>query len=216
MWSLYVEAMGNLTDETSYLIDYKRILYYKALVECSKTDYMSELHYAQYIEIMNHLSKRLEDPSKISPIVNTFEQAVQKFPTSVKLWTMYTTFYMQRVELPKASSVVERAVSRLGTAVLPLWEKYLIFTRAHPGAKYSSAFKKSAEKIMRFQLPEYNRLKAKLVELYAMKDGIAQARQVYKQILSFDTNCYEVHEKMLESEQNQVSTIFLPLFSFKF
>lgn len=214
MWSYYVDAMCKLNDDTTYLIDYKRFLYFEALKECSKTDYMSELHYAQYLEILYHLSKRLEDQLKISPILKTFDQAVGKYPKSTKLWMMYTTFYIQRSELSKVNSVLERAVPLLGIAAIPLWEKYLNFTLSHRSPKYSAAFKKSSNKIMAFQQPEYNKLKATLVELHAKKDDIAQARQVYKQIVSFNTNCVEVHEKMLDLEQTQVNTIFLGLFRF--
>lgn len=215
IWSHFIDAMCKLNDDTSCLVDYKRTLYFETLKECSKTDLMSEQHFAQYLEILYQLSKRLADQSKIYPIVKVFEQAVTKYPKSAQLWMMYITFYIQRSELAKATSVLDRAVPSLGVAVIPLWEKYLNFTLSVRSPKFSAAFKKSSDKIMRFQQPEYNKLKAILVELHAKKDDINQARQVYKQIISFSTNCYEVHERMLDLEQNQVNIHSRFFFSFK-
>lgn len=200
MWTYYIDAMIELNRDGSRQAQFRRSLLGRAFKAAAETGHMSEEHYQKYIEL---LFSDL-DANK-AELIKVFEQAVVKYETSLRLWSMYFTYYLHRNDYENVRAVFRRAKKILGRKSIPLWRKYLTYLRMLPTGEQIAEFNRCMNEIVPLQHTEYNELKALIVTMHYKIATIARARKIYKAFIDSTPNCYEVHAAMADLEAKCVS-----------
>lgn len=200
MWTYYVDAMIELNRDGGRQAQFRRSLLGRAFKAATETGHMSEDHYQKYIEL---LFSDL-DANK-AELIKVFEQAVAKYETSLRLWSMYLTYYLHRNDYENVRAVFRRAKKILGRKSIPLWRKYLTYLRVQPANEQVAEFNRCMNEIVALQHAEYNELKAHIVTMHYKIGTIARARRIYKAFVDGMPNCYEVHAAMADLEAKCVS-----------
>lgn len=202
MWKYYIDAMLDLNKDTSWQPNLKRFVLGKAMKKASETNHMSEEHYLKYLEIL------FNDKVSDIEIMSVFKKATSKYQLSLKLWTMYMNYYLQRNDFDNVRFVFRKAKKHLGKDSVSLWHKYLLFLRLDLNSERNAEFNRCINELATITYPEFSHIKATVIEMHAITMNIQRARKIYRVFIQSESNCYEVYEMMSKIEANQVNDHF--------
>lgn len=187
--------MIKLNKNGSSQAQFKRTLLGRAFKAASEADHMSEEHYQKYIELLFS-----EPDTNKTELIRIFEEAVTRYEASLRLWSMYFTYYLHRNDYENVRAVFRRGKKILGRRSIPLWRKYLTYLRMLPTGEQIAEFNRCMNEIVPLQHSDYNDLKALIVTMHYKIGTIGRARRIYKAFIDSMPNCYEVHAAMAELE----------------
>lgn len=205
MWNYYINAMLELNSDLSTQAATKRFALKRAFEEASKHEKMSEDHYIQYIQMLYTQSK--DDPN----INNVFEMATKAYNKSLQIWTLCMRYHLQKNDFKQIQAVFSKALFFLRDDCADLWQLYMIYLKSCRNTQAHAEFERRMSQLSGRSHPNFNVLKAQMLELLAATVSMKRARKTYELFIKDYPECYEVHEMMAELEAMQVIPIFFYL-----
>lgn len=198
MWNYYINAMLELNNDLSTQSALKRYALGRAFQAANESNHMSEDHYLQYIELLHANNPKDEN------IVRVFQKATSIYKNSLKIWLQCMRYYIQDNNTQKVQETFKTAKFQLGPKGADLWQLYMMFLKANQNPSSSAEFERLIQELAWQLNPEFNELKAYLLELVAVSSSMKRARKVYELFTRNMPGCYEVHEMMADLEAKQV------------
>lgn len=85
-----------------------------------------------------------------------------------------------------------------------IWEIYLLYLRTLGTEEAAKEYDSLIHELARQHHPQFNVIKANILELQAVMVSIKRARKTYRLFIKNYSNCLEVHERMADLESKQV------------
>lgn len=200
MWTYYLNAMLELNNDLSTLAECKRSNLGRAFMAANESNKMSENHYLQYIELLHSNNPNDEN------IIRVFRKAVTLYPKSIKIWLQYMHLYIFADNMAKVRETFKAARLQMGTkGAADLWKMYLVFLKSKWHASTNTEFDRLIQEIASHPYPEFDNLKAFILESVAVTSNIKRARKYYDLFVRHKANCYEIHTMMADLEAKQVN-----------
>lgn len=108
-------------------------------------------------------------------------------------------------EFKRAQQVFKNIQKNLGPDGAEIWELYLLYLQACTENEHITQYRCVVNKLARQHHPQFNKTKAKVLEMQATMGGIEQARKTYSLFITLQLRCPEVRRKMAELESKQVT-----------
>lgn len=172
----------------------------KAFIGAYESSHMIELHYIKYIE---HLFKTKSAEKTIDEV---FQKATNTHGQSVHLWLMYMRFYILKSNFDKVRAVFRSAKEVLGDAAShDCWRLYLLFIKSYGGTDGDTEFKQFCLDLSQQQSPEFNRLKAHVLEILATTTGMKSVEEVFKMFTKTNLVSDELNKMMTDLSSRKVN-----------
>lgn len=113
-------------------------------------------------------------------------------------------FYIQRNDPDKVKNIFLSARNNLGSNGSEIWLIYIIYVKTSPPDPQNKEFGNLVTELSQITYPQFNVLKAKILELVATTQSIKHARKAYQMFIRNYAGCLEVHETMADLESKQV------------
>lgn len=200
MWTYYLDAIIELNKDSSYLPAFKRYTLTRAFESAKNSDYMTEQHYLQYIELLYSNNPKDE---KIEEIL---QKATQIYSNSENIWLLYVRYCIQQNDFKKIKEVFAAVKARLGAKGADIWQFYLLYLKSCRNPEANAELERFITDVACQLYPNFNHLKAHILEIISTTMGMKRARKTYDLFIKHYPNCYEVHEMMADIEAKQVKS----------
>lgn len=202
MWTYYIDAMLELNNDLSTQAACKRSVLGRAFLAANESNQMSENHYLQYIELL-HANNPKDDN-----IIRVFRKAVSLYRNSPKIWLQFMRFHIQADDIDKVRETFKAARLQMGSKSADLWQMYMIYLKSIQNPSVHTELERLIQEVACQPYPEFNNLKAFIIEMIAVTSNIKRARKCYDLFIRHFATCYEVHAMMADVEAKQVRICF--------
>lgn len=202
MWTLYLNAMIELNNDTTTFQSLKRSVLGCAFKAAYDAKQIGEVHCIQYINYM-YTTGATDDV-----ILNILEVVLTIHPTSTMLWESHLKFYIQCNNNQKVEEIFKTARTALGDESYPIWTLYMknLFTlkSTHRSSKINEFFLQ----VVKEPSNNFRPIKIDSIEYTAALFGINEARQFFNFAINNGFPCLEMYNKMADIEELQVYHYF--------
>ncbi|XP_012267956.2 U3 small nucleolar RNA-associated protein 6 homolog [Athalia rosae] len=196
MWSLYIDCILEINQDTGSLPNYKRKLLRNALTQAHQAGKLREKYYLQWIGM---LSNNKKDDNSQKRLYEVLCWATDALPKSVDLWQARLRYHLAAGQEENATDAFTKAIELLGDKALPLWRMRLLHVQTKSPEKTEQVFQaalKEGPTIAKDIKPTY-------IEWLVLSKNIQAARKVYDNLCLQPPICLELHKKMAAIELMQ-------------
>lgn len=198
MWNYYINAMLDLNSDLSTQSSLKRFSLRRAFEGANQTNYMSEDHYLQYIELL------YSNNTKDDNIEKVLHKATKVYENSPRIWLLCMRYFIQENSFEKVQEIFKVAKRVLGARGAELWQLYVMYLKSCCISVEHTEFDRFIVELSRQRFDSFNILKAHMLEMLAATTTMKRVRKTYGLFIKRYSLCYEVHEMMAELEAKQV------------
>lgn len=201
MYSLFIDCMLEINQDSDTLPNFKRKLLKNALVQGCQAKKLKEKYYLSWISMLD-ADQPNQEPAQ-SKLYEVLCLATEALPESESLWFARLDYLLKNDQEDLANEVFNKAVNILRDNSLRLWQLQLLNLQTkHPGnlENFFQEALKSAPAVSNYIKPIY-------IEWIVLTKDINVAREVYNKICINPPLCLELHKKMaaLELVQPEIS-----------
>ncbi|XP_063228189.1 U3 small nucleolar RNA-associated protein 6 homolog [Bacillus rossius redtenbacheri] len=193
MWSLYIDTLLEINEDTTHLPVFKKKLLREAFQGAHAAGKLAQKYYKLWAEM-------LQSTNKVHKLDSVLRVATERFPQSPELWLLRLRFHIALRDEVSVNRVFRDAVVGVGgraEAALPLWRTLLLYYQDRKERpKVETVFKEGLA-----QPPAVSRaLKPLYLEWAVLTKGIIAGRKTYKSICMQPPFSLELHLKMVSFE----------------
>lgn len=203
MWSLFIDCMLEINQESDSLPNFKRKLLKNALIQGCQAKKLKEKYYLNWISMLD-ADQPNQDLAQ-SKLYEVLCWATEALPESENLWFARLDYLLKNDQEDLAVETFNKAVSILQDNSLRLWQLQLL----HLQAKHSGNLENFFQEALNSAPAVSNYIKPIYIEWIVLTKDINSARKVYDKICIQPPLCLELHKKMatLELIQPEISLL---------
>ncbi|XP_011495959.1 PREDICTED: U3 small nucleolar RNA-associated protein 6 homolog isoform X2 [Ceratosolen solmsi marchali] len=195
MWSLFIDCMLEINQETDTLPNFKRKLLKNVLLQCHQAKKLKEKYYLNWIDMLN-FDKNNQNSNTQGKLFEILNWATEALPESESLWHAQLHYLLSTNQEELATEIFNKAIDILGKNSLPLFRLKLL----HIQAKNPENLEKFFQDALKSEPIISNYIKPIYIEWIVLTKDIHIARRIYDKLCLHPPPCIELHKKMAALE----------------